>query len=236
MADKRARAAGRARRLALFVLAALALTAAAIWALAATARNADWREPDPASEPAIALMIGTNGVHTEIVMPHLAAGHDWRAVFPLIDIQDPYRGYTHVAVSFGERAFFLETPTWSDLDPLTAISALIGGEGILHIAHYVRPAPSNDYRVMFVRPGEYQALVHAITGELQTDYRRARMAGYDDYDVFYPVQTRYHLGRTCNQWTSNKLAAAGIKTGWLTPFSGGVMQWIEPKRKPRKTP
>ncbi|MCB2083351.1 MAG: DUF2459 domain-containing protein, partial [Sphingomonadaceae bacterium] len=50
--------------------------------------------------------------------------------------------------------------------------------------------------------------------------------GYADYDVFYDAPGTYHLGNTCNQWTSDMLAEAGIKTGWWTPFPGGVMKWV----------
>ena len=35
---------------------------------------------------------------------------------------------------------------------LAAKYAMIGGEGVIHVAHYVRPAPSEDYRVLRLRP------------------------------------------------------------------------------------
>ena len=43
--------------------------------------------------------------------------------------------------------------------------------------------------------------------------------------MFYDAPSRYTALNTCNQWTSDTLAAAGIRTGWWTPFSGGVMKW-----------
>jgi hypothetical protein len=44
--------------------------------------------------------------------------------------------------------------------------------------------------------------------------------------VFYTARGTYHIGNTCNQWTSDQLAAAGVRIGTWSPFSGGVMKWV----------
>ena len=56
-----------------------------------------------------------------------------------------------------------------------------------------------------------------------------RHDGYGPQDVFYDAPGTYTLRNTCNQWTSNMLAAAGVRTGWWTPFAGGVMKWVRPQ-------
>ena len=40
------------------------------------------------------------------------------------------------------------------------------------------------------------------------------------------LRRTYTAIQTCNQWTSDVLAGAGIRTGWWTPFAGGVMKWV----------
>ena len=207
--------------------AAILLFLLSAWIGALIPRNSDWTEPDPLLEPTVAIMVGTNGVHTEIVMPNQTDVIDWLKLFPIADIEVPYGDYTHVSVSFGERAFFLETETWADLNPVIAARALAGGDGILHVAHYVRPAPSEDYRVVHLRPSEYRALANTIAGQLVPDHRASIERGYSRHDVFYDVRGTYSVFRTCNQWTADQLAAAGIKTGYWTPLSGGVMQWVD---------
>ena len=89
------------------------------WIGSAIPRNVDWQEPDPAWSTTIEILVGTNGIHTEIAMPLMTPEKDWRPVFPVNDIADRSRPYTHVAVSWGERAFFIETPTWADVNPIT---------------------------------------------------------------------------------------------------------------------
>ena len=53
-----------------------------------------------------------------------------------------------------------------------------------------------------------------------------RHDGYGPQDVFYDAPGTYTVANTCNQWTSDTLAAAGVRTGWWTPFAGGVMKWV----------
>ena len=58
------------------------------------------------------------------------------------------------------------------------------------------------------------------------DATRKTYRGYGEQDVFYEAPGTYHFANTCNQWTSDTLSAAGIKTGWWTPLAGGVMKWV----------
>ena len=215
-----------AKRLLLWPLAALtsfavifALTA---WVGSSIPRNAGWQEPATGIE----IMIETNGVHTAIVVPTVTAQKDWREDFPIDHVLAPNRPYTHVSVSWGEREVFLNTPTWSDLSLPVAISAATGGEGLLHVSHYVRPALSRNHRPLTISHDEYAKLIALIEKEVLPEAERQSYRGYSDYDVFYNAPGTYHLGRTCNQWTSDTLAAAGIKSGWWTPMAGGVMKWI----------
>ena len=219
------RAARRAGRALAWLALAAGLFMAAAWIGSSIPRNGDWREPGRG----IAIMVETNGVHTAIVMPLVNAQKDWRAEFPAADLPPGAadRPYTHVSVSWGEREVFLHTPTWADLSPGTALGAVVGGDGLLHVAHYVRPAPDENARVLHLRPAEYARLVRRIESQVLPPARRAVHRGYTDRDVFYDAPGTYHLGNTCNQWTSDTLAAAGVRTGWWTPFAGGVMKWVD---------
>lgn len=204
-------------------LALVALFFLAAWIGSSIPRNADWVEP----EQGVEIFVGDNGIHTEIVMPLVTPQKDWRSDFPAGDLSDPSRPYTHVAVSWGEREVFLNTPTWSDLAPTTAMRAATGGAPLVHAAHYVDPLPLSHNRPLKLSEAQYARLVAAIETQLAAPDKRGKYAGYADHDVFYDAQGRYHLGKTCNQWTSDTLAQAGVRTGWWTPLPGGVMKWVE---------
>jgi len=219
-------AAQRALRIARSALAWLALAIGvfmlAAWIGSSIPRNPEWTEP----AEGVDIMVETNGVHTAIVVPLVTPEKDWRAEFPATDLGNPDRPYTHVSISWGEREVFLNTATWADLSPLTAIRAATGGDGLLHVAHYVRPAPGETARALRLRPAEYAQLVASIEKQILPRSQRKRYRGYEDWDVFYDAPGRYHLGNTCNQWTSDTLAQAGVRIGRWTPFAGGVMKWV----------
>lgn len=216
----------RLRRGGRWALAALAAGITALllaaWIGSAIPRNPGWREPVDGIE----IMVGSNGVHTELVIPAVAPEKDWHRDFPLSDIADRTAPYTHVAISWGEREVFLNTPRWTDLRPATALRAMTGGAALLHVAHYIRPAPGPDNRPLRLTHAQYARLVAHIEAALPPMADRVRHPGYGPRDVFYDSRGRYDWRHTCNQWTSDALAAAGVRTGYWTPFAGGVMKGI----------
>jgi len=216
----------RARRTAAWLAGGLAAAVLAFllaaWIGSSIPRNPGWAEPTDGIE----IMVGDNGVHTELVLPLVTPEKDWRGVFPTSHVPASQAPYTHVAVSWGEREVLLNTPTWSDLTLSTAVGALLGGEALVHVAHYIRPAPGPDNRPLRLTRAQYARLVARIEAALAPPERRQRNRGYADYDVFYTARGQYNWRNTCNQWTSDTLAAAGVKTGRWTPFAGGVMKWV----------
>lgn len=200
----------------------LGLYALSGWIGSSLPRNGNWREPARGVE----ILVQTNGVHTAIVMPLVTAQKDWRSDFPASHLAAPDRPYTHVAISWGERDVFLNTPTWADLSPLTLLRiATVGGGGLLHIEHYVRPAPDETIRPLRLSEAQYARLFRRIERDVPRGADR-RYPGYDAHDVFYDAPGRYTPIYTCNQWTSDVLAEAGVRTGLWTPFPGGVMKWV----------
>ena len=196
------------------------------WIGSAIPRNAGWSQPDPAAPDAIEIMVGTNGIHTELVLPLVTPQKDWRSSFPATDIPLSGPSYTHVAVSWGERQVFLHTPHWRNLRLRDAIRAITGSDALLHVAHYVRPASGPDNRPLRLTPAQYARLVTRIEAAVAPPARRVRHPGYAGWDVFYDTPGRYRWNNTCNQWTSDTLAAAGVEIGWWTPLAGGVMKWV----------
>ena len=200
----------------------------AAWIGSAIPRNADWQEPDEG----IPIMIATNGVHTEIVMPIITPIKDWRATFPAAALPRPGDGWlpTHIAVGWGEREVFLNTPTWTDLAPSTALRIIFrGGDGLVRVAPYVNPQPSEHYRVLQLRPAEYRRLSERVAQalpKLRPGEKRDEFVGFDRATYNYAANGRYTLGNTCNQWVSDTLAYAGVRVGAWTPLAGGVMKWF----------
>ena len=213
-----------ARKAGAWLALAAGLFMLAAWIGSSLPRNPEWREP----ATGVDIFVETNGVHTALVLPRFHPLKDWSADFPVRDLADPTQPYTHVSISWGDREVFLNTPTWADLRPRTVARIFFGGgEGLIHAAHYVRPAPGPDIRPLRLTPAQYRVVVRRIEAMLPPPSRRRTYRGYARYDAFYDAQGRYTAANTCNQWTSDTLAAAGVRTGRWTPFAGGVMRWVK---------
>ena len=64
----------------------------------------------------VTIYILSNGVHTWIVMPKVNQDMDWRLYAQPQHLRDPRWGNAdHVAIGYGNRDFYLNTPTWGDL-------------------------------------------------------------------------------------------------------------------------
>lgn len=222
-----AAAAKRALRLLRAVLgwAALALGAYFLcgWIGSSIPVNRGFRETPGGVE----IMIATNDVHAAVVMPIQTPDMDWSRIFPASDLGNPSRPYTHIGVSWGQREVFLDTPTWADLSPLLVLRvASMGGEGLMHVEHWVNPPPSEHFRPLRISRAQYRALVRALVRDLPSRDERRSYAGYTPQDVFYDARGTYTLYLTCNEWTGESLRRAGLRTGAWTPFDSSVMKWV----------
>lgn len=210
-----------------FLILLLYLIAA--WIGSSIPRNSDWTEADEG----VVIMVETNGFHTGIVMPIVSEVKDWRETFPSADLPRPDgRMPTHIAIGWGEKDVFLNTPTWVDLKPGTVLRILSGGgDGLMRIHYYAWPQPSENHRQLVLRRDEYARLADGIEASLPPLPPGEIRFSYDSYEVGaynYDALGRYTLIHTCNQWVSDRLAQAGVKTGKWTPLEGGVMKWVEP--------
>ncbi len=212
-------------------LIAILFAAAGLYMMAGIAAslipaNGDWREP----EDGVLIYVHDNGVHTGLVLPRENAFADWNDLVSDADLADPRYAADHLLFGWGDRQFYLETPTWGDLSLSTGIAALFGSDSTLvHVDHVRDPAAAHDMRPLRVSPEEYAAIAAAIRAQFALDAqgRSQPIRGYGPGDVFYEAHGRYSPIRTCNEWTGSILRDAGVRIGQWTPFNFGVMRWFE---------
>jgi len=187
--------------------------------------NGGWHEP----EEGVTVFIRTNGVHTWIVLPKEIGEADWGALAPAEHLADARWGAaSHIAVGYGNREFYLNTPTWADLTLPRAFGAFSGGgRSLLHLEHVHDPKPDAWQRPILLRPDEYARLVAYVVERFQrgADGRTIPVLGrgYGPSDMFYEANGGYSFYLTCNEWTGRGLRRAGVRTGLWTPFSESIM-------------
>ena len=211
-----------ARRAALALLLLLGIYATAGMIGGSIPANASWVQP----QNGVRIYVEDNGVHTGIVLPVSAAGVEWRGTFPASDLADPrYAGFDHVAIGWGDRAFYVETPNWRDLSPALMLRAGIGSSRtVLHVEHVPAPSTGNAVRAIVLTPEQYRRLAAYIRDTMGPGGKVA--GGYGPDDAFYDARGRYSAINTCNAWTGRALRHAGVRVGVWTPFPVTVTGWF----------
>lgn len=212
----------RAGRAAAAIAAAVVLYVVAGLIGGLIAANPGWRAP----ASGVTVYVESNGIHTDLVLPKVAAGVDWRDLARPEDLRDRrYAAFDHVAIGWGDKAFFLGTPHWRDVRPGTVLAAAWGSERtLLHVEHLPTPALADDVRRVVLRPDEYRRMAAFIRGSIAPG--GAHYPGYDRSDAFVDARGRYSALRTCNAWTGEALRAAGVRVGRWTPFAWTVLRWF----------
>ena len=204
--------------LALAAIPALYLLAALFGSLIPV--NRGWQEPDQG----VTIYLADNGIHTDIIMPAVAAGLDWRPLLPKRDFAAAHPAAQWVAFGSGEERVYLETPRWRDIKPKTIWSALSGGKRVMHVEWVGRPVYA-DYEIR-LRPEEYRRFWAAIRADFALDAdgrpRHIDHPGYGRSDAFYWATGKASAIRTCNSWAANRLRLAGVKTSLWPPFVQGL--------------
>ncbi len=182
---------------------------------------------DPKNIP---IYIYTNGVHTDIVMPVKNNITDWSEKISFENVKSKKTDYKYVGIGWGDKGFYLDTPTWADLKASTAFKAAFWlSESAMHCSFYNEMKEADDCRKIMVTEQQYQDLVNFVDAKFDKDAKGNYMfvktdAVYDDNDAFYDAKGTYSFLYTCNTWSNDALKAAGQKAAFWTASDVGIFQ------------
>jgi uncharacterized protein (TIGR02117 family) len=176
----------------------------------------------------INIYILTNGVHTDLVLPVRNEQVDWSKQLPFENTtgKDTTAGF--IAFGWGDKGFYLETPTWADLKFSTAFKAATGlSHSAIHATYYRRLNEGKDCIKLEIDSAQYARLVKYIQDTFDKDANGncihiVTNANYGSTDAFYEAKGSYHLFHTCNTWANNGLKSCGQKACLWTPFDKGI--------------
>ena len=187
--------------------------------------------PGPAGGERITAFVVSNGVHTDLVLPLQAAGIDWRTDFPPAQARAAPTDAAWIGFGWGDREFYLNTPTWAELTLRRAWGAAVGANpSLLHVSWLATAQlPPGRTWVISLTPAQYLRLAAHVRASLPQG-RAVPIPGahYGPDDAFYEATGRYHLFATCNTWTGRGLRAAGVTVSRWTPFDFNVTWWLAP--------
>ncbi len=179
-------------------------------------------------EGEVEIFIQSNGVHTDFCLPTQTANFDWKTIVPITDYPNN-KVFNYISLGWGDKGFFLDTPTWDDLTFETAFNAaFLPSPTAMHVSYLEnKPKLSNQVANVYITKDEYLKLVVYIKNSFKLKNNHVELIpnrGYWNNDNFYEANASYHLFKTCNSWTNEGLKLIGVRTGIYSLSADGIMR------------
>ena len=187
----------------------------------------------PNAPDQLAIYIITNGVHTDIVMPVKTKFIDWSTRLPYENTKSANLSNRFIAMGWGDKGFYLETPTWADLKFSVALKAATGlSSTAIHATYHQKMLVGENCKKIIISKVQYQKLVKYISNSFQRDAEGnflhiSTNANYGDSDAFYEAKGSYSIFKTCNTWANNCLKVIGEKACLWTAFDSPIFEKYE---------
>jgi uncharacterized protein (TIGR02117 family) len=169
-------------------------------------------------EKGVEVMVITNPIHTDIAIP--ATSETLQAFGFLqeggLPLDAPELRW--LVFGWGGRAFYLETPTWSEVKVVPVLRALTIDRSVLHaeLAGEIDRTLPNVTSIRVSDAG-FQRLFQAILNSFDPQ-EPAAINGYSSNDRFYAAIGSFNVLFSCNTWAAGVLRAGGVQTGWWNPL------------------
>ena len=169
------------------------------------------------------VYIASNGLHLDIIFPRAYLDSTWSA-----DLQLPERT-EYVAFGWGDRAFYVETPTWDDFRLSVGLRAVfVNSATAMHVTRY--DGRRDDWRALALCEAQVATLRQYVLASFARDANEELIAiqasGYPARDQFYEAQGDYSFLKTCNNWVNIGLKRVGVRTSLWAPFDWGVLRYV----------
>lgn len=176
----------------------------------------------------VTIYIKTNGVHTDIVVPVRNEQKDWSKEVKFENTTSKDTTYQYLGMGWGDKGFYLETPTWADLKASVAFKAATGlSTTAIHATYFNTITEDSTCKKILISKEQYGRLINYIDNSFQKDRNGHSIniktnANYGADDAFYEANGSYSMLHTCNTWANNALKTCGQKCCFWTPFDTGI--------------
>lgn len=193
--------------------------------------NSDFTECD---KNAVEIFVRSNGVHTDLILPLKHELKDWSTLVNPLDTKEGDKDIKYVAFGWGDKGFYLETPTWAELKFTTAFKAMFFlSSTAMHVAFHKNINESESCVKLCISHDSYQKLIQYVENSFEKEANSTILikgASYWNNDLFYEAKGTYSLFNTCNTWANGGLKAANLKACLWTPLDKGILKlYTEPK-------
>uniref|UniRef100_UPI00404A5BFC TIGR02117 family protein n=1 Tax=Flavobacterium sp. TaxID=239 RepID=UPI00404A5BFC len=175
----------------------------------------------------IPIYILSNGVHTDVVVPLKNEIKDWSKDISYLHTKAKDSTRNLLAFGWGDRGFYLDTPTWADLKFSTAAKAVTGlSSSAMHITFHRNLKENASCKKILLSKVQYKKLMNYFENSFQlNEMNKIQQIGTHSYgknDAFYEAKGSYNLFYTCNTWANQALKSANQKAALWTVLDKGI--------------
>jgi uncharacterized protein (TIGR02117 family) len=169
--------------------------------------------------PTRRILVVDNPIHTDVALPIDEAVVGRFSALGGSGLPIDHSGAKYLVFGWGSRAFYIETPTWSDLQPGPLFAAFTLDSSVMHVS-VTGPldGAGHTWRTFDLTQPEFERLMDFIESSFGDFPKPIADAGYDDNDRFFEAEGRFNALVGCNTWAAAALRAAGLRTGWWNPL------------------
>jgi uncharacterized protein (TIGR02117 family) len=165
------------------------------------------------------ILVIDNPIHSDIALPVDEAVLARFAALAGSGLPIDHSGAKYLVFGWGSRAFYIETPTWSDLKPGPLLAAFTLDSSVMHVS-VTGPLDGGNqhWRGFDLTEAEFERLIDFIESGFGDVPTVITGASFGDNDQFFEAKGRFNALVGCNTWAAAALRAAGLRTGWWNPL------------------
>lgn len=176
----------------------------------------------------IKVCVSNTGIHSNIIVPTENRVFDWHQYLSIDEIGiDNTKSYNYLSFGWGDRDFYMSTPSLANLKLSTTFKALfLPTPSVLYVKGYQIIPNYLEVKCIKINQTDYFQLINFIESTFQLDAngRQIRLGnGHTDNAGFYAAKGSYSILRNCNSWTAEGLRKADINTPLWSGLSSAIM-------------
>ncbi len=174
------------------------------------------------------ICISNTGIHSNILIPIKNDIFDWHKNILVDKIGiDTINSYKYLSFGWGERDFYMLTPSMADLKLSKALKALfLSNASVIDVKGYQSIPNYFEVKCIKVNQKDYLRLMEFIQATFQVDAKGRKIRLGDGHTAnagFYAANGSYSILKTCNSWTAEGLRRANVNTPLWDGLSFAVM-------------
>ena len=176
----------------------------------------------------IKICVSDTGIHSNIIVPIANKTFDWRNYLSIDRIGiDNAKDYNYLSFGWGDREFYMSTPSLVDLKLSTTFTALfLATPSVVYVKGYQSIPAYHGVKCIKINQTDYLQLAQFIKSTFKQNKKAENIRvgnGHTNNAGFYAAIGNYSILNNCNSWTGSALRKANVNTPLWDGISTAIM-------------